>query len=242
MFFIGDEKETLISNSNDNDDNDDTALIIVDMQNDFCDPNGALYVEGADLLYSKILSLLSNYNTIIYTQDYHPENHCSFYDNIDKTPLSTKTLSLYPNQNMTQIRNKVPLFGKVILENGEAQILWPRHCVQNTWGSQLIKQLKPTKNDFVVFKGNNENIDSYSAFFDNGKVSKTPLDNYLKSRNIKKVDVVGLAFDYCVGYTALDAKLLGYETRIILKATKSVSEISSNIMKQKLIASGIKLI
>ena len=239
MFFIGDEKETLISNINDN---DDTALIIVDMQNDFCDPNGALYIKGADLLYSKILSLLSNYNTIIFTQDYHPDNHCSFYDNIDKTPLSNKTLLLYPNQNMTQIRNKVPLFGKVILENEKTQILWPRHCVQNTWGSQLIKQLKPTKNDFVVFKGNNENIDSYSAFFDNGKVSKTPLDNYLKSRNIKKVNVVGLAFDYCVGYTAIDAKLLGYETRIILKATKSVSEISSNIMKQKLIASGVKLI
>ena len=128
MFFIGDEKETLISNSNDN---DDTALIIVDMQNDFCNPNGALYVEGANLLHSKILSLLSNYNTIIYTQDYHPDNHCSFYDNIDKTPLSIETLSLYPNQNMTQIRNKVPLFGKVILENEETQILWPRHCVQN---------------------------------------------------------------------------------------------------------------
>ena len=87
MFFIGDEKESLIYNSNDN---DDTALIIVDMQNDFCNPNGALYVEGADLLYSKVLSLLSNYNSIIFTQDYHPENHCSFYDNIDKTPLSNK--------------------------------------------------------------------------------------------------------------------------------------------------------
>ena len=114
--------------------------------------------------------------------------------------------------------------------------------MQNTWGSELIKQLKPKSNDYIVFKGNKTNIDSYSAFFDNGKNNETPLNNYLKCKNIKKVDIVGLAFDYCVGNTALDAKLLGYETRIISKATKSVSQISDNIMRQKLVSSGIKII
>ena len=129
MFIIGDDVNNMIDSKNNNI-NNNTALIIVDMQNDFCDPNGSLYIPGGELLHSEIISLLDDYNTIIYTQDYHPKNHCSFYDNLNKTPLSNKTLLLYPNKNMEQIRNTVPLFGKVVLENEQPQILWPKHCAE----------------------------------------------------------------------------------------------------------------
>ena len=239
MFFIGDEQ---YNSSYDLNENNETALIIVDMQNDFANPNGALFVPGGDILTTIIIELIKKYKTVIFSKDYHPKDHCSFHDNIYKTDLSNDTLSLYPNQNINQIRNSIPLFGKVILENGLEQILWTRHCVENTWGSQLIPQLKPKENNFIVYKGGNSKIDSYSAFFDNGKRNETTLHNYLKSNNIKKVDIVGLAFDYCVGYTALDAKSLGYETSVIMNATKSVCDSSKNFMEQKLIASGIKLI
>jgi len=218
------------------------ALIIVDMQNDFANSYGSMYISGAEKLSNKIKSLLSDYETIVYTQDYHPSDHCSFYDNINTTILSEKTLSLYPNQTLIQIRNTIPLFGKVILKNGEIQTLWPKHCVQNTWGVKLINSLNPTEKDFIVHKGSNKNVDSYSAFFDNARINETPLHNYLQSKNIKKVDIVGLAFDYCVGYTALDAKDLGYETRIITSATKSVCLNSKNFMEQKLTACGVELI
>lgn len=239
MFFIGNEENKSLSNTSLN---YQTALIIVDMQNDFANSYGSMYISGAEKIASKIISFLPNYDTTIYTQDYHPVNHCSFYDNISTTILSDNTLSLYPNQTMLQIRNTIPLYGKVILQNEETQILWPKHCVENTWGAKLIDSLKPTEKDFIVHKGNQTNIDSYSAFFDNGKFSETPLHNYLQSKNIKKIDIVGLAFDYCVGYTALDAIDLGYETRVITSATKFVSQNSKNFMKQKLISSGIELI
>ena len=176
-----------------------TALIIVDIQNDFLF-GGALAVKNGDDIIPIVNNLQQSFNHIIATQDWHSVNHKSFAN-----------------------EHKNKKIGDFINLNGVEQILWPNHCIENTFGSQFSKILDIEKVDRVIKKGNNPEIDSYSGFFENDKKTKTELDNYLKKKNIDTIYICGLATDYCVKHTALDAVELGYKTYLIEDAIKGVN-------------------
>lgn len=176
------------------------ALIIVDVQNDFCQ-GGALEVPDANSVIPYINALMENnpYDEIILTQDFHPAHHKSFASNHEKN------------------------IGEVIELNGIEQYLWPNHCIQNTFGSEFHPQLNTKKVTHIVQKGTDIEVDSYSGFQDNNQISKTNLHNYLQSKKIRLVEIVGLALDYCVKYTCLDAVYLGYITSLHFQGTKAVN-------------------
>ena len=176
----------------------DCSLIIVDMQNDFC-PDGSLAVNEGNKIVKKINSLQTMFSSTVLTQDWHPLDHLSFAS----------------NQN-----NKIP-YETVEMSYG-VQVLWPNHCVQGTFGAEFHKDLDTTKANIIIRKGYRKQIDSYSAFYENDKKTLTGLDGFLKQNNIKKVYLCGLALDFCVYYSAVDAKTLGYDTYVILDATKAI--------------------
>jgi len=184
------------------------ALILVDIQNDFC-PDGQLAVPlGNTVVYpaNAIIEQFSNNNDlIIATQDWHPISHGSFAVNHNKDPYTMGTLS------------------------GSPQMLWPIHCVQNTYGAQLHSDLNKHKINKIFQKGTDPTVDSYSAFFDNNKKNDTGLNQYLKDHNISELFICGLATDYCVKFTALDAVDLGYTTTVILDACKEVDVPMGNM-------------
>lgn len=176
------------------------ALIVVDVQNDFCE-GGALEVPNASEAIPYINSLIESniYDEIIFTQDWHPSNHKSFASNNGKN------------------------IGDVIELNGIQQFMWPDHCVQGSHGAEFHKDLNTSKINHIVRKGTNPEIDSYSAFQDNNHFMQTDLDNYLKEKNIELIEIVGLALDYCVKYTCLDAVSNGYITCLHFQGTKAVN-------------------
>lgn len=176
------------------------ALIVVDVQNDFCE-GGALEVPNASEVIPYINSLIESniYDEIIFTQDWHPANHKSFASNNEKN------------------------IGDVIELNGIQQFMWPDHCVQGSHGAEFHKDLNTSKINHIVRKGTNPEIDSYSAFQDNNHFMQTDLDNYLKEKNIELIEIVGLALDYCVKYTCLDAVSNGYITCLHFQGTKAVN-------------------
>lgn len=174
------------------------VLIIVDMQNDFC-PGGALAVKEGDQIVVLINKLQSKFDLVVATQDWHPRNHKSF------------------------ARNNGKKVGEVIELNGLKQILWPDHCVQGTEGAELRKDLDTAKIQKIFQKGTDPNIDSYSGFFDNGHKKATGLGEYLKKQGVDSVYIVGLATDYCVKFTALDAVELGFKTYLIQDACRGVN-------------------
>ena len=178
---------------------DDNALIIVDVQNDFC-PGGSLAVKNGDTIIKEINKIQKNFKCIVLTQDWHPKDHSSFSTtNPDKEVFSTKEMPY-----------------------GE-QVIWPPHCVIGTKGAEFHKELNTNKANFIIRKGFRKNIDSYSGFFENDRSTSTGLNGILKSLKIKRVFVVGLALDFCVQYTAIDSANLGYETYVIENATLPVS-------------------
>lgn len=176
------------------------ALIVVDVQNDFCE-GGALEVPNASEAIPYINSLIESniYDEIIFTQDWHPSNHKSFASNNEKN------------------------IGDVIELNGIQQFMWPDHCVQGSHGAEFHKDLNTSNINHIVRKGTNPEIDSYSAFQDNNHFMQTDLDNYLKEKNIELIEIVGLALDYCVKYTCLDAVSNGYITCLHFQGTKAVN-------------------
>jgi nicotinamidase/pyrazinamidase len=175
------------------------ALIIVDIQNDFL-PGGALAVADGDQVIPIVNKLIQQFDTVVATQDWHPSGHGSF-------------ASSHPG--------KKP--GEVIDLRGLQQVLWPDHCVQGTNGAEFNTKLHQQHIQKVFQKGTDPEIDSYSGFFDNGKRKDTGLHDYLNSLGIKEVFVVGLATDYCVKFTALDATELGYKTTVVSDATRAVN-------------------
>jgi nicotinamidase/pyrazinamidase len=175
------------------------ALIVVDIQNDFL-PGGALAVPSGDEIIPAINELMKQFSLVVATQDWHPQDHKSFAINhYGKKP------------------------GDKIILAGIEQVLWQAHCVQNTYGAELSKQLDKSRITHIVKKGTDVNIDSYSAFFDNARKKSTGLDDLLKSNNVNEVYVVGLATDYCVKYTVLDAISLGYKTHLITSGCKGIN-------------------
>jgi nicotinamidase/pyrazinamidase len=175
------------------------ALIIVDIQNDFC-TGGSLAVPHAEKIIPIVNNMMDSgeFDLIVATKDYHPQNHKSFASNNNKE------------------------VGTVIKLNGIDQVMWPNHCVENTFGADFHHSLKRNF-DSVIQKGTNPEIDSYSGFVDNDKKSDTGLYNYLKNKNVTEVTVVGLALDYCVKATALDSKKFGFNTIVKLSATRAVN-------------------
>lgn len=176
------------------------ALIIVDIQNDFL-KGGSLAVPDGNAIIPVINKILPVFDILIYTKDWHPANHKSFASN-------HKEKNVYD----------------VIDLKGISQVLWPDHCIQNTFGSEFHKDLIISgKNTYYIFKGTDPDVDSYSAFFDNKKIHDTGLNKLLKEKNIDEIYICGLSTDYCVKYTAIDAIELNYNTYIVADATKAVN-------------------
>jgi nicotinamidase/pyrazinamidase len=174
------------------------ALIVIDVQNDFC-PGGALAVAGGDEIVDRINALMGDYSTVVLTQDWHPANHASFAANHPgAAPFSLTQMPYGP------------------------QVLWPTHCVQGTDGAAFHSALRTDPAQLIVRKGFRAGIDSYSAFFENDQTTPTGLDGYLRSRGVTSVTFVGLATDYCVAYSALDAARLGFKARVLMGACRAI--------------------
>ena len=178
------------------------ALLLVDLQNDFC-KNGALEVKYGDSVIPVANSLIKkfreNNDLIVATKDWHPNSHKSFAINSN---------------------GKV---GELGILNNLPQVWWPVHCVENTYGREFHSELDSNNIDKTIFKGNNPEIDSYSGFFDNGKLQKTNLDNFLKEKKIDTLYIMGLATDFCVKFTVLDALELGYKVYLIEDGCRGVN-------------------
>lgn len=182
------------------------ALIVVDVQNDFCQ-GGSLAVPHANEIIPYINELIENnpYDKIIFTQDWHPAHHKSFASN-------------HPGKKV----------GDTITLNGIPQFMWPDHCIENTTGAAFHKDLNTSKIDHIIQKGKNPEVDSYSAFKDNNHFMKTELSDYLKFHDIKLVEIAGLALDYCVKYTCIDAAQEGFITCLHFNGTKAVNVRPNN--------------
>ena len=165
------------------------ALIVVDVQNDFC-PGGALAVAGGDEIVAPINNRMADFDAVILTQDWHPAGHSSFASSHQAAEFSTTEM----------------LYG--------SQVLWPDHCVQGGIGAAFHKDLDIDRADLILRKGYRPGIDSYSAFFENDRRTSTGLEGYLKTRGVFDVTFVGLATDYCVAYSALDAARLGFAVSV----------------------------
>ena len=195
-----------------------SALIIIDMQNDFC-PGGALAVKGGDDIVEPINRAQEEFDTIILTQDWHPREHSSFAAN--------HNAEVYSNMEMD--------YG--------SQILWPNHCIQGSEGANFHRNLNTNKGDLILRKGSNPKIDSYSAFFENDQNTTTGLEGYLIKKEIKELYLCGLAFDYCVFYSALDGINLGFDVFVFQDLTKAIDiKNSKKIAKKTMNKTGIKLV
>ena len=175
-----------------------TALLVIDVQNDFC-PAGALEVVGGNEIVPYINKEMVKYDCVVLTQDWHPKGHSSF---------------------ATSHEGKNPL--ELIKMPYGDQVLWPDHCVQGSKGAEFHPDLNIEQANAIIRKGSNPFIDSYSAFFENDRKTPTGLDGYLKSLEIEKINLVGLATDFCVNYSAQDAANLGYKVSVLEKMCRAI--------------------
>jgi len=195
-----------------------TALVVIDVQNDFC-PGGALAVAGGDEILPVVNRLIAAHEHVVLTQDWHPKGHSSFASQHDgKNP-----------------------FDMVAMPYGE-QTLWPDHCVQGTQGAAFHPALEWTKAELVIRKGFRGGIDSYSAFFENDQTTPTGLGGYLKERGIDKLTMAGLATDFCVAFSALDAAKLGFGVTVVMEGCRAIDMGGSlAVMTEKMNAAGITI-
>ena len=174
------------------------AILVIDVQKDFC-PGGALAVPGGDEIVVPISALVPEFNVRVFTQDWHPANHLSF---------ASQHQGLDP-------------FAVTNMPYG-TQVLWPDHCVIGSRGAAFHGRLDTRAADIIIRKGFRREIDSYSAFFENDRSTSTGLDGYLRSRGVERVTLVGLATDFCVNYSALDASRLGYDVTVIEELCRAI--------------------
>ncbi|RIK88049.1 MAG: bifunctional nicotinamidase/pyrazinamidase [Hyphomicrobiales bacterium] len=194
------------------------ALIVVDIQNDFC-PGGALAVADGDAIVPLVNRLIAEFDHVALTQDWHPAGHSSF-------------ASSHPGRRP---------FEAIDMPYGP-QTLWPDHCVQGTKGAQFHPGLDWTKAQLVIRKGFRAGIDSYSAFFENDHATPTGLAGYLRERGISDLTFVGLATDFCVAYSALDAVRAGFSATVRLDACRGIDLAGSlAAMTQKMAQAGVRL-
>jgi nicotinamidase/pyrazinamidase len=196
----------------------DTALIAIDVQNDFC-PGGVLAVERGDEVVPLINHLIQSYEHVVLTQDWHPADHASF-------------ASQHPSRRPFET-----------IEAGYgSQTLWPDHCVQGSPGAEFHPQLHRAKAELILRKGFRRRIDSYSAFFENDRITPTGLGGYLRERSINHVVLTGLATDFCVGFSALDARKLGFTVTVVEGACRAIDlQGSLARMKEEWAAAGVKV-
>ncbi len=195
------------------------AIVVIDVQNDFC-PGGALAVERGDEVVPEINRIVRNYPVRVFTQDWHTQGHGSF-------------ASAHPG--------RAP-FDLIDMPYGP-QVLWPDHCVQGTDGADFHEDLITDTAQLVLRKGFRSEIDSYSAFFENDLSTATGLEGYLRGRGVEKVTLVGLATDYCVAWSALDAVRLGFSVKVRLDACRGI-DIDGSLAKAlaEMEAAGVQLV
>ncbi|WP_022703232.1 bifunctional nicotinamidase/pyrazinamidase [Pseudorhodobacter ferrugineus] len=195
-----------------------SALIVIDVQNDFC-PGGALAVAGGDAIVAGINVLMAEFGAVVLTQDWHPAGHSSFADNhAGADPYSMMDMPYGP------------------------QVLWPRHCVQGSNGAAFHDDLNSDRADMIIRKGFRSQIDSYSAFFENDHKTPTGLDGYLRSRGVTKLVLTGLATDFCVGFSALDAVAQGFDVTVRMDLCRAIDLDGSLVgMVDKMKAAGVRL-
>ena len=202
-----------------------TALIIVDPQYDFGNPNGALYVPCGEEVVPEINRLRSQLRAIdvkdvFLTQDWHPSNHISFVTNNPGTEL----------------------YDTILTADGSLQTMWPPHCIQGTVGAEFLSGLDREPSDIVVQKGTSSLVDSYSGFgSEDGVKSVTTLMEHLCSKNITRLVIVGLAFDYCVAYTARDAASFGFRTCVVRSATRGISKRTCDTEENLMFVKGVTI-
>lgn len=214
-----------------------SALLVVDVQNDFLDGSLALRncpagQDGMGVIpaINSVLDTVS-FDLVVYTRDWHPPNHISFVENVDKWRL-------HPTNKIRHSEAKV--LDTVIFDGPPptVQKLWPSHCVQGSWGSELHTELKCTDGGIIVNKGTHPSVDSYSAFWDNNRQSQTDLVKILSKHKVTDVYVCGVAYDVCVGYTCLDSIEHGFRTVLIEDACRGVDLADIDEMRKNLKTNG----
>ena len=173
------------------------ALLVIDVQNDFC-PGGALAVADGDGIVAGINAAMDTHDAVILTQDWHPAGHSSFASSHNASPMSVTQMPYGP------------------------QVLWPDHCIQGTTGAAFHADLHTDRADMIVRKGYNPAIDSYSALFENDHATPTGLEGYLRTRGIERITLVGLATDFCVHYSAVDAAERGFDVTVDLDLCRAI--------------------
>jgi nicotinamidase/pyrazinamidase len=196
------------------------ALLVVDVQNDFC-PGGSLAVEEGDHVVEVINRLMPLFERVVATQDWHPKDHVSF-------------ASSHPGKKVLDI----------VDSDGIQQVLWPDHCVQGTPGAELFSRLEIGRIELVLRKGLRRRLDSYSAFFENDHVTDTGLRYYLAGLGIREIFLCGLATDYCVRSSAVDARRLGFEVSVVRDACRGVDFPQGSVEKAlaEMKAAGVRLV
>ena len=194
------------------------AFLVIDVQNDFC-PGGALAVLEGDKIVQPINEAMDNFDLVVLTQDRHPQEHKSF-------------ASAY--------ENKRP-FDTVEMFYGDP-VLWPDHCIQGSLGANFHPDLKDEKADAIIRKGSNPSEDSYSAFFENDKVTPTGLHGHLKDCEVSDLTLVGLVTDFCVAFSALDAARLGYQVTVSLDMARAIDADGSLRSADKMSKAGVGLV
>ena len=174
------------------------VLLVIDVQNDFCS-GGKLAVPGADEVVPLINDFAKNFKHVVLTQDWHPAGHSSFASS---------------HQGMQPFSQFEMPYGP--------QTLWPDHCIQGRLGAMFHRDLDIPQTELIIRKGFRHEVDSYSAFFENDHITPTGLGGYLKERGFQKIFLVGLAFDYCVRYSAEDSKAMGFDTVVIEDACRAI--------------------
>lgn len=194
----------------------DEALIVIDIQNDFC-PGGALAVAGGDAIIPQVNALMAEFACVVLTQDWHPADHSSFAAN----------------------HSGAEAFSLIQMPYGP-QVLWPVHCVQGSSGAEFHADLQTNPAQLIVRKGFRTGIDSYSAFFENDHSTPTGLEGYLRARGVKVLTLVGLATDFCVAYSALDAGRLGFSVTLLESACRAI-DLNGTLAetKAKCLAAGV---
>ena len=193
------------------------ALLVIDVQNDFC-PGGALAVARGDEIIDGINTRMADFDALILTQDWHPEGHSSFASTHAAAPMSMTEMPYGP------------------------QVLWPDHCIQGTTGAELHADLDANRADLIIRKGFDPAIDSYSAFYENDKTTPTGLEGYLRTRGIDRLTLVGLATDFCVNYSAVDAAGLGFQVTVDLALCRAIDiDGSLEAAKSAMVQAGVAL-
>lgn len=194
------------------------ALIVIDVQKDFC-PGGALEVPEGDLIVSGITDLMADFDAVVLTQDWHPAGHSSFASAHEgRAPYDMMEMPYGP------------------------QVLWPDHCIQGSLGAQFHEGLAQDRADLIIRKGYDAAIDSYSAFFENDHSTPTGLEGYLRTRGIDGLTMVGLALDFCVNFSAVDAAKLGFAVTVRQDLCRAIDlDGSLDAARAGMAASGVML-